>query len=45
MDEPTAGMSEADRRSVMDLMLALARETQCAVLFTEHDTEGGFQDG
>jgi branched-chain amino acid transport system ATP-binding protein len=38
MDEPTAGMTEADRRAVMDLMVALTRATQCAVLFTEHDT-------
>ena len=43
MDEPTAGMSEADRRAVMDLMLALTRETQCAVLFTEHDTDAVFR--
>jgi branched-chain amino acid transport system ATP-binding protein len=43
MDEPTAGMTEADRRAVMDLMLALTRETQCAVLFTEHDTEAVFR--
>jgi branched-chain amino acid transport system ATP-binding protein len=43
MDEPTAGMAGADRRAVMDLMLALTRETQCAVLFTEHDTEAVFR--
>jgi branched-chain amino acid transport system ATP-binding protein len=43
MDEPTAGMTRADRSAVMDLMLALTRETQCAVLFTEHDTDAVFR--
>ncbi len=43
MDEPTAGMTLADRGIVMDLMLALARETGCAVLFTEHDTDAVFR--
>jgi branched-chain amino acid transport system ATP-binding protein len=43
MDEPTAGMTGTDRRVAMDLMLALARETQCAVLFIEHDTDAVFR--
>jgi branched-chain amino acid transport system ATP-binding protein len=43
MDEPTAGMTPPDRRAVMDLLLVLARENGCAVLFTEHDTEAVFR--
>jgi branched-chain amino acid transport system ATP-binding protein len=43
VDEPTAGMAQSDRRAVMDLLLALARETGCAVLFTEHDTDAVFR--
>ncbi len=43
MDEPTAGMAPADRRAVMDLILTLTRETACAVLFTEHDTDAVFR--
>jgi branched-chain amino acid transport system ATP-binding protein len=43
MDEPTAGMTPADRHAVMDLILALARESVCAVLFTEHDTDAVFR--
>jgi branched-chain amino acid transport system ATP-binding protein len=43
VDEPTAGMTPPDRRTVMDLLLALARESGCAVLFTEHDTEAVFR--
>lgn len=43
MDEPTAGMALADRRLVMDLMVAMARDTECAVLFTEHDTDAVFR--
>jgi branched-chain amino acid transport system ATP-binding protein len=42
-DEPTAGMTPPDRRAVMDLLLALARESGCAVLFTEHDTDAVFR--
>lgn len=38
-DEPTAGMTPADRRAVMDLLLGLVRRDGCAVLFTEHDTD------
>jgi branched-chain amino acid transport system ATP-binding protein len=43
VDEPTAGMIPADRRGVMDLLLALARASGCAVLFTEHDTDAVFR--
>jgi branched-chain amino acid transport system ATP-binding protein len=43
MDEPTAGMTPSDRQAVMDLMLSLARESACAVLFTEHDTDTVFR--
>ena len=43
MDEPTAGMTAPDRRAVMDLLLTLARENKCAVLFTEHDTDTVFR--
>jgi branched-chain amino acid transport system ATP-binding protein len=43
VDEPTSGMTPPDRRAVMDLLLALARERGCAVLFTEHDTEAVFR--
>jgi len=43
MDEPTAGMTPSDRHVVMDLMRALARESACAVLFTEHDTDTVFR--
>jgi branched-chain amino acid transport system ATP-binding protein len=43
MDEPTAGMTLSERHAVMDLMLALARESACAVLFTEHDVDTVFR--
>jgi branched-chain amino acid transport system ATP-binding protein len=43
MDEPTAGMTPPDRHAIMDLIRALARESACAVLFTEHDTDTVFR--
>lgn len=43
VDEPTAGMTPPDRRSVMDLLLGLVRESGCAVLFTEHDMEAVYR--
>lgn len=43
VDEPTAGMTPTDRGAVTDLLLALARESGCAVLFTEHDTDAVFR--
>lgn len=43
MDEPTSGMTPSDRHAVMALLLALVRESGCAVLFTEHDTDMVFR--
>ena len=39
MDEPAAGLAPADRHVLMDLVRRLARERNCAVLFTEHDMD------
>ncbi len=39
MDEPTAGMAPAERRSLMTLIAGLARDDGLAVLFTEHDID------
>ena len=39
MDEPTAGMQPADRFALMDLIRGIARDSGCAVLFTEHDMD------
>jgi branched-chain amino acid transport system ATP-binding protein len=39
MDEPTAGMAPAERRSLMVLIAGLARDDGLAVLFTEHDMD------
>ena len=39
MDEPTAGMAPDERRALMDLVVRLARERECGVLFTEHDMD------
>ena len=39
MDEPTAGMAPAERRSLMTLITGLARDDGLAVLFTEHDMD------
>ena len=39
MDEPSAGMPPADRQALMELVRGLARERNCAVLFTEHDMD------
>jgi branched-chain amino acid transport system ATP-binding protein len=43
LDEPMAGMTEADRRPLADLIRSLARDTGCAVLLTEHDTDTVFR--
>jgi branched-chain amino acid transport system ATP-binding protein len=43
VDEPTSGMTPSDRRAIMNLLLTLVRESGCAVLFTEHDTEAVFR--
>jgi branched-chain amino acid transport system ATP-binding protein len=39
MDEPTAGMAPAERRRLMELVSAIAREESLTVLFTEHDMD------
>jgi branched-chain amino acid transport system ATP-binding protein len=39
MDEPTAGTAPADRATVMQLVSAIARSDDVAVLFTEHDVD------
>jgi branched-chain amino acid transport system ATP-binding protein len=36
-------MAPPDRHGVMDLLLELAQESGCAVLFTEHDTDTVFR--
>jgi branched-chain amino acid transport system ATP-binding protein len=43
LDEPMAGMTEADRRPVADLVLSLAHDSGCGVLLTEHDTDTVFR--
>jgi branched-chain amino acid transport system ATP-binding protein len=39
MDEPTAGMAPQERIDLMALVAQIARESQLAVLFTEHDMD------
>ena len=39
MDEPTAGMAPAERVALMQLTAELARASNIAVLFTEHDMD------
>jgi ABC-type branched-subunit amino acid transport system ATPase component len=39
MDEPTAGMAAAERRSLMDLVAAIAADRGLTVLFTEHSMD------
>ncbi|OGA31561.1 MAG: ABC transporter ATP-binding protein, partial [Betaproteobacteria bacterium RIFCSPLOWO2_12_FULL_62_13b] len=39
MDEPTAGMAPSERVSLMQLTVELARASDIAVLFTEHDMD------
>jgi branched-chain amino acid transport system ATP-binding protein len=39
LDEPTAGMAPAERRALMGLVTAIARERGLALLFTEHDMD------
>ena len=39
MDEPTAGMASGERESLMNLTAELARSSNLAVLFTEHDMD------
>jgi branched-chain amino acid transport system ATP-binding protein len=42
MDEPTAGMGRAERRSLMELVSDIVRTQNIGVLFTEHDMEAVF---
>jgi branched-chain amino acid transport system ATP-binding protein len=42
MDEPTAGMAQAERRELMALVSGLVASHGVAVLFTEHDMEAVF---
>jgi len=42
MDEPTAGMGRAERRSLMELVSNIVRTQNIGVLFTEHDKEAVF---
>ncbi len=39
MDEPTAGMAPRERNELMQLAADLARDSNIAVLFTEHDMD------
>jgi branched-chain amino acid transport system ATP-binding protein len=39
MDEPTAGMSPAERDTLMRLAVRVCRERKLALLFTEHDMD------
>ena len=43
MDEPTAGMSPAERIELMGLTAAIVEERKLAVLFTEHDMDVVFR--
>jgi branched-chain amino acid transport system ATP-binding protein len=43
MDEPTAGMAQAERFALMDLVAGLARSEDLAILFTEHDMDVVFR--
>jgi branched-chain amino acid transport system ATP-binding protein len=42
LDEPTAGMTAADRQAVGDLIRTLVATTGCGVLLTDHDTDRVF---
>ena len=39
LDEPTAGMAQADRMATVELIRALQAETGVAVVMTEHDMD------
>lgn len=43
MDEPTAGMAAADRRSLMELVAGIVGDRNIGVLFTEHDMDVVFK--
>jgi branched-chain amino acid transport system ATP-binding protein len=42
MDEPTAGMAPGERKELMQLAAAIARERAIGILFTEHDMDAVF---
>jgi branched-chain amino acid transport system ATP-binding protein len=42
LDEPTAGMAQAERQAMMRLVASLAAAGNLAVLFTEHDMDAVF---
>ena len=42
MDEPTAGMAQAERTALMALVRRMATEQNLAILFTEHDMDTVF---
>ena len=44
MDEPTAGMAQAERAALMRLVRHLATQRRIAVLFTEHDMDAVFDN-
>jgi len=44
MDEPTAGMAPAERRSLMKLTADIVAERNVSVLFTEHDMDVVFEN-
>ena len=37
LDEPAAGLNEPEKRKLADLLRAIVRETQCALLLVEHN--------
>ncbi len=39
MDEPTAGMAPAERRSLMELLVEIVCDQNIGILFTEHDMD------
>ncbi|WP_247998045.1 ABC transporter ATP-binding protein [Brucella tritici] len=39
LDEPTAGMAPADRMKIVELILAIRRDKDVAVVMTEHDMD------
>ena len=39
MDEPTAGMAPAERRSLMELLVGIVSDQNIGILFTEHDMD------
>lgn len=44
LDEPTAGMSNAERRIVVEILRKLAKQENIGILFTEHDIDMVFEN-